>query len=135
MHYSKVNNDSLHPQMNPSSKTILITGGAKRIGRQMALTLHDAGHNIMVHYRSSANAATELVSELNNSRPESAASIQGDLLDIECIPKIVDSCLDHFGRLDALVNNASSFYPTPIELHEDDFWNDLFGSNLKAPAF
>jgi len=135
MHYSKVINDSLHPQMNASSKTILITGGAKRIGRQMAQTLHYAGHNVMVHYRSSANAATELVSQLNDSRPDSAASIQGDLLDIECIPKIIDSCIEQFGRLDALVNNASSFYPTPIELLEDDFWKDLIGSNLKAPAF
>lgn len=121
--------------MNASSKTILITGGAKRIGRQMALTLHGAGHNIMVHYRSSANAATQLVEQLNGERPDSAASVQGDLLDIDCISSIVDACIERFGRLDALVNNASSFYPTPIELLEDDFWKDLIGSNLKAPAF
>lgn len=121
--------------MTASTKTILITGGAKRIGRQMALTLHAAGHNIAVHYRSSANAASQLVDDLNQQRAGSAMSVQGDLLDIDGIPRILDMVLEQFGRLDALINNASSFYPTPIELLENDFWNDLVGSNLKAPAF
>ncbi len=118
-----------------ANKTVLITGGAKRIGRQLALTLHEAGHNIIVHYRSSAGAANELVSHLNSLREKSANSVQGDLLDIGGIPSLIDQCIEHFGRLDALINNASSFYPTPIELLEEDFWNDLIGSNLKAPAF
>lgn len=116
-------------------KTVLITGGAKRIGRQMAITLHAQGHNVVVHYRSSAQAASKLVDSLNQQRPDSAAMAQGDLLDIECIPGIIEECINHFGQLDVLINNASSFYPTPIELLEDDFWNDLVGSNLKAPAF
>ncbi len=135
MRYSKFLVTALHLKMSACNKTILITGGAKRIGRQMALTLHAAGHNVVVHYRSSANAASTLVNSLNQQREHSAAIIQGDLLDIACIPGLIDSCINEFGRLDALVNNASSFYPTPIELLEDDFWNDLVGSNLKAPAF
>lgn len=121
--------------MTISAKTILITGGAKRIGQQMARTLHKTGHNIMVHYRSSANAADKLVTELNAQRPSSAAAVQGDLLDIDCIPQIVDQVLDRFGAMDVLINNASTFYPTPIELLEKEFWNDLVGSNLRAPAF
>ena len=89
----------------------------------------------MVHYRSSANAANILVNELNNDRENSAASVQGDLIDIEAIPNIIEQTINTFGRLDVLVNNASTFYPTPIELIEIDFWNDLVGSNLRAPAF
>lgn len=121
--------------MTASAKTVLITGGAKRIGRQMALTLHASGHSIAVHYRSSANAASQLINDLNNQRANSAIGVQGDLLDVAGIPSMIEACIDEFGRLDALINNASSFYPTPIELLEDDFWNDLVGSNLKAPAF
>ncbi len=121
--------------MNTSAKTILITGGAKRIGRQIALTMHDAGHNVVIHYRSSSSAAASLVNQLNETRTDSAIAIQGDLLDIACIPGMIRECIQQYGRLDALINNASSFYPTPIELLEDDFWNDLVGSNLKAPAF
>ncbi len=117
------------------TKTILITGGAKRIGRQMALTLHAAGHNIVVHYRSSAGAATKLVAELNTRRDNSAICAQADLLDISVIPALVSQSLEAFGRLDGLINNASTFYPTPIELLEQEFWDDLVGSNLKAPAF
>lgn len=135
MRYSKFLADCLHLKMTASTKTILITGGAKRIGRQMALTLHAAGHNIVLHYRSSASAASSLVNELNARRPESAVTVQCDLMDIGCIPNVIDAAIDTFGRLDVLVNNASSFYPTPIELLEIDFWNDLVGSNLKAPAF
>lgn len=121
--------------MSETRKTILITGGAKRIGRQMAKTLHAAGHNIALHYRSSSGAANQLVDELNGIRDNSIMSIQADLLDINAIPRLIDAVVEHFGRLDVLINNASSFYPTPIELLEDEFWNDLVGSNLKAPSF
>ena len=121
--------------MEQTCKTILITGGAKRIGRQMAITLHQAGHNIIVHYRSSAGAASSLVSELNSIREGSAASLQGELLDTASIPALVTKAVEQFDGLDVLINNASTFYPTPIELLEDEFWNDLVGSNLKAPAF
>ena len=121
--------------MDKGQKTVLITGGAKRIGNQIAHLLHASGYNIMVHYRSSSNAANILVNELNNERENSAASVQGDLIDIDAIPNIIEQTIDTFGRLDVLVNNASTFYPTPIELIEIDFWNDLVGSNLRAPAF
>jgi len=121
--------------MTFSVKTILITGGAKRIGRQMAITLHAAGHNIVVHYRSSSGAAEELVRSLNEARENSAVTVQGDLLDLGCIPGVIQHCVDSFGQLDVVINNASTFYPTPIELIEDEFWKDLVGSNLKAPAF
>ena len=121
--------------MNDSSKTILITGGARRIGSVIARTLHQSGYNVMIHYRSSSADADNLVRSLNEIRAGSAASIQGDLLDISCIPNIVETTVQTFGRLDCLVNNASTFYPTPIELIENDFWTDLVGSNLKAPMF
>lgn len=116
-------------------KTVLITGGAKRIGRQMAITLHNAGHNIIVHYRSSNGPANELVAGLNAKRADSAVSLQGELLDTRAIPRLVSQAVGVFGGLDVLINNASTFYPTPIEILEEDFWNDLVGSNLKAPAF
>lgn len=116
-------------------KTILITGGAKRIGRQMAISLHAAGHNVIVHYRSSAGLANELVTQLNLQRAESAYALQGELLDTRAIPRLVSQAVKVFGSIDVLINNASTFYPTPIEILEEDFWNDLVGSNLKAPAF
>lgn len=121
--------------MTESNPTALITGGAKRIGQEIARSLHGCGHNVMIHYRSSAGAAQALVTELNQQRAGSAEMIAADLLDITEIPKIIDFCIASYGRLDVLINNASTFYPTPIELIEDEFWNDLVGSNLKAPAF
>jgi len=133
--YSKFLVIYLHGNMNQSAKTVLITGGAKRIGRQMAITLHEAGHNIVVHYRSSTGPASDLVNQLNTLRENSAVALQGELLDISAIPQLVTQAVEAFGNLDVLINNASTFYPTPIELLEDEFWNDLIGSNLKAPAF
>lgn len=121
--------------MSQQIKTILITGGAKRIGRQMAITLHAAGHNIIIHYRSSAASANELVAQLNNDRANSAAALQGELLDTKAIPRLISQAIKLFDGLDVLINNASTFYPTPIGIIEEDFWNDLVGSNLKAPAF
>ena len=117
------------------TKTTLITGAAKRIGNQITRTLHAKGHNVVVHYRSSAAAANKLVEELNAQRANSAATVCGDLLDISCIPQLIEQAVEHFDGLNCLVNNASTFYPTPIELITEDYWNDLMGSNLKAPAF
>lgn len=135
MRYSKFLTLYLHDNMSHQAKTILITGGARRIGRQMAVTLHQAGHNIIVHYRSSAGPASELVSQLNKKRDTSAIALQGELLDTAAIPNLVSQAAEAFGGIDVLINNASTFYPTPIELLQEDFWNDLVGSNLKAPAF
>ena len=128
-------NTSSKKEPNNEQKTVLITGGAKRIGNRIAHTLHASGYNIMVHFRSSVNAADQLINELNEKREGSAASVQGDLIDVDAIPNIIDQTIGTFGRLDVLVNNASTSYPTPIELIEIDFWNDLVGSNLRAPAF
>lgn len=113
----------------------LITGGARRIGKEIAHTLHSAGYNIMVHYRSSSGEADQLASNLNADREDSAATVSGDLLDLNVIPGIIEATVERFSRLDVLINNASTFYPTPIELINDEYWNDLMGSNLRAPAF
>ena len=116
-------------------KTVLVTGAAKRVGRSIARELHAAGANIVVHYREAVDAAEALVAELNSARPESAGLVQADLLDCQALPGLVDYALDRFQRLDALVNNASSFFPGPLASIDLAAWDDLIGSNLKAPLF
>ncbi len=116
-------------------KTVLITGAAKRVGSAIARNLHTAGAQLMLHYRSAACEAEALVAELNTLRPASASCIQADLLDTAQLPRLVTKTLDCFGRLDALINNASSFYATPLGKIGLDAWEDLMGSNLKAPLF
>ena len=116
-------------------KTVLVTGAAKRVGRAIACELHAAGANIMLHYRQSVHEAESLVSELNALRPASVACLSADLLDIEQLPRLVADSVAHFGRLDALVNNASSFFATPFGEISLAAWDDLMGSNLKAPLF
>jgi pteridine reductase len=116
-------------------KAVLITGAAKRVGSAIARELHAAGANIMVHYRSSALAAELLIAELNASRPGSAAGVQADFLDVEQLPRVVEATVSCFGRLDALVNNASTFFATPLGEIDTQAWDDLIGSNLKAPLF
>ncbi|MHB1051790.1 MAG: pteridine reductase [Thiobacillus sp.] len=116
-------------------KTVLITGGAKRVGAASARLLHAAGANLMIHYRSSATEARALQAELNAVRPESVALIQADLLDIGGLPSLVNRTVATFGGLDVLLNNASSFYPTPVGSIGEEDWVDLMGSNLKAPLF
>lgn len=116
-------------------KVILITGGAVRVGAAIVRRLHGAGARVMIHYRSSAVDAEALATELNRQRPDSAATVRGDLLDPACYECLVATCLTHFGQLDVLINNASSFYPTAVgEIGEKD-WHDLVGTNLKAPLF
>ncbi len=116
-------------------KTVLITGGAKRVGAASARLLHAAGANLMIHYRNSASEARALQAELNAIRPESVALIQADLLDIGGLPSLVNRTVATFGGLDVLLNNASSFYPTPVGTIGEADWVDLMGSNLKAPLF
>ena len=116
-------------------KTALITGGAKRVGAASARLLHAAGANLMIHYRNSASEARALQAELNAVRPESVALIQADLLDIGGLPSLVNRTVATFGGLDVLLNNASSFYPTPVGTIGEADWIDLMGSNLKAPLF
>ncbi|MGV8990351.1 MAG: pteridine reductase [Thiobacillus sp.] len=116
-------------------KTALITGGAKRVGAASARLLHAAGANLMIHYRNSASEARALQAELNAVRPDSVALIQADLLDIGGLPSLINKTVATFGGLDVLLNNASSFYPTPVGTIGEADWLDLMGSNLKAPLF
>jgi len=116
-------------------KVVLITGGAKRVGAAICRRLHGEGANLMIHYRSSAAEAEALRDELNRDRPDSVALVQADLHDVDQLPDLVAATVKHFGQLDVLINNASSFYPTAVgEIGEKD-WHDLLGTNLKAPLF
>jgi pteridine reductase len=113
----------------------LITGAARRVGAEMARTLHAAGANILIHYRTSAAAAIALADELNRMRAHSAAIFAAHLLNDDAPEKLVAAALLEFGRLDILINNASSFYPTRVGQITLPQWDDLIGSNLKAPLF
>jgi len=116
-------------------KVVLITGAAHRIGATTARTLHAVGANIVLHYRNSAAGAEALQAELNNLRADSVALVQGDLHDTTALPQLVEQAYAAWGRLDVLINNASTFYPTPVGSVTEEQWNDLMGSNLKAPFF
>ena len=118
-----------------TGKTVLITGGARRVGAVIARTLHAAGANLVVHYRRSSDDATRLAGELNAKRANSAVTIQADLLEVAKLPLLVEFAVRSFGALDVLVNNASSFYPTPVGEITPAAWDDLMGSNLKVPLF
>ena len=118
-----------------NGKTALITGAARRVGAQIARTLHGAGANVVLHYRSSAEDATRLAEELNAARAQSAALAECDLLDVAQVKNLPASAQQAFGGLDILVNNASTFFPTPVgDITEID-WDDLIGTNLRAPLF
>jgi pteridine reductase len=123
--------------MNPSlqDKAVLITGAARRVGAEIARVLHAEGANLALHYRSAAAEAQALVAEFNAARPGSALAFQADLLETDHLPRLVEDVASHFGRLDALVNNASSFFATPIGSIGEREWDDLLGTNLKAPLF
>ena len=118
-----------------STKTVLLTGGARRIGAAIARTLHQAGMNLALHYRVSTEAAEALQDELNRRRAESVLLLQADLRDTARLPALVEHTVARWGRLDALVNNASSFYATPLGRTTEAEWDDLLASNLKAPFF
>jgi len=116
-------------------KVILVTGGARRVGAAICRRLHCRGARLVVHYRDSSADAHRLKQELEQGCPNSVALLQADLLDINKIPALIDQIILRFGRLDALVNNASSFFPTPVGKCTEQAWRDLIGSNLKAPLF
>ena len=122
-------------EANLQNKIVLITGGAKRVGASICRLLHANGANLMIHYRSSVNEARALQAELNLQRPNSVAIIQGDLLNLSVLPSLINETIKHFGKLDVLINNASSYYPTEIGDIQEEQWQDLMGSNLKAPLF
>jgi pteridine reductase len=116
-------------------KVAFITGGVKRLGAAIARHLHASGMNLVLHYRHSETAAHALQAELHNQRSESVLLLQADLLHTAKLTRMVQQIIDHYGRLDVLVNNASSFYPTPLGEVEEPEWEDLLGTNLKAPFF
>jgi pteridine reductase len=113
----------------------LITGAGRRVGAVIAHTLHGAGYDLALHYRHSAGEAAALADALERQRAGSTLLLQGELADIAALPTLVESLLAHYGRLDALVNNASAFYPTPVGNATPAQWNELFASNAQAPFF
>ena len=117
------------------TKNIIITGAAQRIGAQTARNLHALGMNILLHFHNSKSAAESLSKEFNQARNNSALLFQADLKEISSYDKLVKTAVDHWGSLDALINNASSFYPTPIGQIKETDWDTLMASNLKAPLF
>lgn len=113
----------------------LITGAAKRIGAVIAQTLHAAGANVAIHYFSSSKDADRLVAQLNAQRADSAIALQADLRSTKAIAALVDNMVAATGRIDVLINNASTFYPTPLGTVTEEQWDDLICANLKAPLF
>ena len=117
------------------NKTIFITGAAKRIGKEIALTFKELGWNIIIHYNSSKKDADDLANQINKDNPNSAKTVQGNLDIKEDVQKILSEVSETFPSIDVLVNNASTFYPTPIDEISEDHWDKLIGSNLKGPLF
>jgi pteridine reductase len=124
--------DSALPLAN---RCVLITGGAKRLGAAIGRRLHAAGASLVVHYHQSRTSADALVAELVALRPGSAMAVRADLLEVERLPELVAAAIARFGRLDVLVNNASTFYPTPVGTITVAQFDDLVGTNLRAPLF
>jgi len=117
------------------TKVAFITGGAKRIGAALAHKLHAVGMNLAINYNKSETAARALQTELNNKRPNSVILLQGSVLDTAKLSDMIQQIIDTYGRLDVLINNASTFYPTSMGQVKESEWEDLFGTNLKAPFF
>jgi pteridine reductase len=124
------------PDSQPlAGQTVLITGGARRLGAAMAQALHGVGANVVIHHLTSTQDAAALVSTLNAARESSAHAVQADLLDIARLPQLVTATLERFGRLDILINSASTFYATPLGDVTGGQFDDLIGTNLRAPLF
>ncbi|MEP0354755.1 pteridine reductase [Paraglaciecola sp.] len=117
------------------NKVTFITGSAKRLGAHTAKHLHSLGSNIVIHFDKSKAEAEALSHQLNKIRPNSTALVQGCLSDITAVESIGQQAINAFGRLDVLINNASSFYPTPIGSISEDDWYRLVGSNMQGPLF
>lgn len=117
------------------NKVVMVTGAAHRVGAELVRHLHQAGMDIILHYRSSEKDATSLADRLNAQRADSVKRLQGDLKEYQQIPKLIETAISLFGRIDILINNASSFYPTDLKQIDENIWEDLIGVNLKAPLF
>ena len=122
-------------EMSLNDKVVLVTGAARRIGAAIVTRLQQNGARVAIHYRGSAQEAEQLAAALNKQRPDSARTFRANLLDLAGIQNLVASVVDWGGRLDGLVNNASTFYPTPVGEITEENWSDLVGSNFKAPLF
>ncbi|MCB1959487.1 MAG: pteridine reductase [Rhodocyclaceae bacterium] len=122
-------------QASEQAPVVLVTGAARRVGAHIARAVHAAGARVALHYRHSGDEARRQAEDFNTDRADSAATFQADLLDLAALPRLVDAVLAQFGRLDGLVNNASSFFPTPLGQVDAAAWDDLLGSNLRAPFF
>jgi pteridine reductase len=118
-----------------AGRAVLITGAARRIGAALARGFHAHGADVCIHCRQSIGEAERLRDELNGMRARSAVVVTADLLDLAALPGIVGAAVHAFGRLDALINNASSFYATPLGNVSATQWDDLLGTNLRAPFF
>ena len=123
------------PNPTHAEPVALVTGGARRIGAAIVRALHGAGMKVVVHYRASVAEAQALEAELENTRANSGVLASGDLRDVETPISLIQTATRHFGRLDLLVNNASSFYPTPLGETSTAQFDDLIGTNLKVPYF
>jgi len=124
---------SASPTLN--GQVALITGAARRIGAAISRRLHQHGANVAIHYRESSDEANALCDELNVARPDSAMLLRADLSDTSAFPELIDSVTEWHGQLDILINNASSFYPTPLGQITEADWANLTDTNLKAPLF
>jgi pteridine reductase len=118
-----------------AGRCVLVTGGARRLGEAIARRLHAAGAAIAVHHRTSGDEADHLIAELNGVRADSAAAFACDLLVVDNLAPLIAQVVQRFGRLDVLVNNASSFMPTPVGSITAAQFDDLVGTNLRAPLF
>lgn len=123
--------------MSPSDDrpVALITGAGRRVGAVIARTLHAAGYDLALHYRHSVDEARALADDLEVQRGGSTLLLQAELADLPALPAMIEQLLAHYGRLDALVNNASAFFPTPLGTATVEQWNTLFASNAQAPFF
>jgi pteridine reductase len=118
-----------------AGKVALVTGGGRRVGAAIVRRLHAAGASVLIHYRDSEAEAAKLAGELNAQRARSAAKVKAELLAPVAPRALVGGALENFGRLDVLVNNASAFFPVPVGGMEPSHWEELIGSNLRAPLF
>ena len=118
-----------------TAKSALVTGAAHRLGAQIARTLHQNGANLIIHYRRSEQAAQTLAAELNRQREDSAIALGADLAEPAQLEELARRACEAYARLDILVNNASSFYPTPFGEIDQRVWDDLLASNYRAPLF
>lgn len=119
----------------PDRPVALVTGASHRIGAVIARTLHAAGYDLALHYRHSAQAAQALAAELEHARVHSTLLLRAELAEVDALTALVDKVMSHYGRLDALVNNAAAFYATPLGTITAAQWDELFNANARAPLF